>query len=49
MATSHMGEFVILVQYFDKLMHSVVLYSIVLRRSQLCFIVNPYNTIQCYA
>ena len=40
----------ILVQYSDKFMHSIVLYSIVLRRSQLYCIVNlllcGYNTIQ---
>ena len=30
----------ILVQYSDKFMHSIVLYSIVLRRSQLYCIVN---------
>ena len=42
---------VILVQYSDKFMHSIVLYSIVLRRSQLCCIVNlllcGYNTMLC--
>ena len=40
----------ILVQYSDKFMHTIVLYSIVLRRSQLYCIVNlllcGYNTIQ---
>ena len=43
----------ILVQYSDKFMHSIVLYSIVLHRFQLYCIVNlllcGYNTIQCYA
>ena len=43
----------ILVQYSDKFMHNIVLYSIVLSRSQLYCIVNlllcGYNTIQCYA
>ena len=43
----------ILVQYSDKFMHSIVLYSIVLRRSSLYCIVNlllcGYKTIQCYA
>ena len=43
----------ILVQYSDKFMHSIVLYSIVLSRSQLYCIVNLLlcgdNTIQCYA
>ena len=45
--------FAILVQYSDKFMHSIMLYSIVLSRSQLYCIVNlllcGYNTIQCYA
>ena len=44
---------IILVQYSDKFMQSIVLYSIVLRRSQLYCIVNlllcAYNTIQCSA
>ena len=44
---------VIIVQYSDKFMHSIVFYSIVLRRSQLYCIVYlllcGYNTIQCYA
>ena len=43
----------IVVQYSDKFMHSIVLYSIALRRSQLYCIVNlllcGYNTIQYYA
>ena len=43
----------ILVQYSNKFMHSILLHSIVLRRSQLYCIVNlllcGYNTIQCYA
>ena len=43
----------ILVQYSDKFMQSIVLYSIVLRRSQLYCIFNlllcGYNTIQCSA
>ena len=47
----HPGIF-ILVQYSDKFMHSIVLYSIVLRRSQLYCFVNlllcGYNAIQCY-
>ena len=46
-------DIVILVQYSDKFMHRIVLYSIVLRRSQLYCIVNlllcGYNTIQCLA
>ena len=41
----------IIVQYSDKFMHSIVLYSIVLRRSQLYCIVNlllcGYNTMLC--
>ena len=44
---------VILAQYSNKFMHSIILYSIVLSRSQLYCIVNlllcGYNTIQCYA
>ena len=43
----------ILVQYSDKFMYSIVLYSIVSSRSQLFCIVNlllcGYNTIQCNA
>ena len=43
----------ILVQYSDKFMHSIVLYSIVLRRSRLYCIVTlllcGYNIIQCHA
>ena len=43
----------ILVQYSAKFMHSIVLYSIVLRRSQLYCIVNLLlcgcRTMQCYA
>ena len=49
----HTAIQLILVQYSDKFMHSIVFYSIVLRRSQLYCIVNlllsGYNTIQCYA
>ena len=47
------SQVIILVQYSDKFMHSIVLYSIVLSRSQSYCIVNlllcGYNTIQCYA
>ena len=47
------SQVIILVQYSDKFMHSIVLYSIVLSRSQSYCIFNlllcGYNTIQCYA
>ena len=46
-------DYIILVQYSDKFMYSIVLRSIVLHRSQLYCIVNLLscgcNIIQCYA